>query len=66
MRLLFASTAGAGHFGPLVPWIDGALERGHEVLVAAYPNWQSWRRAATPSTLVIGRIRRSAPPSCGG
>ena len=37
MRLLFASTAGAGHFGPLVPWIDGALERGHEVLVAGPP-----------------------------
>jgi UDP:flavonoid glycosyltransferase YjiC (YdhE family) len=33
MRVLFASTGGAGHFGPLVPWIDLALERGHEVLV---------------------------------
>jgi UDP:flavonoid glycosyltransferase YjiC (YdhE family) len=37
VRLLFASTAGAGHFSPLVPWIDGALRRGHEVLVVGPP-----------------------------
>ena len=34
MRVLFASTQGAGHFNPLVPFIDAALRQGHEVLVA--------------------------------
>jgi UDP:flavonoid glycosyltransferase YjiC (YdhE family) len=52
MRVLFASTQGAGHFNPLVPFIDAALRRGHEVLVAGpsgltptvektgYPFWE--------------------------
>ena len=34
MRILFATTRGAGHFNPLVPFIDAALREGHEVLVA--------------------------------
>lgn len=34
MRILFATTAGAGHFGPLVPFIDGCRRAGHEVIVA--------------------------------
>lgn len=34
MRVLFASTQGAGHFNPLVPFIEAALRQGHEVLVA--------------------------------
>ena len=34
MRVLFATTRGAGHFNPLVPFIDAALRGGHEVLVA--------------------------------
>jgi len=37
MRILFSSTAGAGHFGPLVPFIRSALGGGHEVLVAGPP-----------------------------
>lgn len=35
MRILFSSTAGAGHFGPLVPFIRSCLKNGHEALVAA-------------------------------
>jgi UDP:flavonoid glycosyltransferase YjiC (YdhE family) len=35
MRVLFATTRGAGHFGPLVPFAHAALRAGHEVLVAA-------------------------------
>jgi len=35
MRVLFATTAGAGHFGPLVPFIDGCRRACHEVMVAA-------------------------------
>ncbi|HVL28283.1 MAG TPA: glycosyltransferase [Acidimicrobiales bacterium] len=35
MRILFSTTAGAGHFGPLVPFIRSGLRNGHEVMVAA-------------------------------
>src|SRR4051794_14325300 len=35
MRILFASTRGAGHFGPLVPFAQALLRAGDDVLVAA-------------------------------
>jgi UDP:flavonoid glycosyltransferase YjiC (YdhE family) len=35
VRVLFSSTAGAGHFGPLVPFIRSCLKNGHEAIVAA-------------------------------
>jgi UDP:flavonoid glycosyltransferase YjiC (YdhE family) len=35
VRVLFATTAGAGHFGPLAPFADACRRQGHEVLVAA-------------------------------
>jgi UDP:flavonoid glycosyltransferase YjiC (YdhE family) len=35
MRVLVASTAGSGHFGPLVPVARACLDAGHEVAVAA-------------------------------
>jgi UDP:flavonoid glycosyltransferase YjiC (YdhE family) len=35
MRILFATTAGAGHFGPLIPFARAAVAAGHEVSVAA-------------------------------
>jgi UDP:flavonoid glycosyltransferase YjiC (YdhE family) len=34
MRVLFATTRGAGHFGPLVPFAHACVRAGHEVLVA--------------------------------
>jgi UDP:flavonoid glycosyltransferase YjiC (YdhE family) len=37
MRVLFASTRGAGHFLPLVPIAEACLRRGHDVLVAGPP-----------------------------
>jgi UDP:flavonoid glycosyltransferase YjiC (YdhE family) len=37
VRVLFASTHGAGHFGPLVPFLDACLRNGHEVLVVGPP-----------------------------
>jgi UDP:flavonoid glycosyltransferase YjiC (YdhE family) len=37
MRVLFAATRGAGHFNPLVPFIEACLRGGHEVLVAGPP-----------------------------
>ena len=35
MRILFASTAGAGHFGPLIPFAKAAVAAHSEVMVAA-------------------------------
>lgn len=35
MRVLIASTAGSGHFGPLVPFARALADTGHEVAVAA-------------------------------
>ena len=35
MRVLFATTGGIGHFGPLVPFARACLDAGHEVVVAA-------------------------------
>ncbi len=35
MRILFASTAGAGHLGPLVPVARACLAAGHDVVVTA-------------------------------
>ncbi len=35
MRILFASTAGAGHLGPLVPVARACVAAGHDVLVTA-------------------------------
>jgi UDP:flavonoid glycosyltransferase YjiC (YdhE family) len=35
MRILFATTRSAGHFGPLVPFAHAARRAGHDVLVAA-------------------------------
>jgi UDP:flavonoid glycosyltransferase YjiC (YdhE family) len=34
VRVLFATTRGAGHFGPLVPFAHACVRAGHEVLVA--------------------------------
>lgn len=35
MRVLFSTTAGAGHFGPMVPFATACRDAGHEVKVAA-------------------------------
>lgn len=35
MRVLFSTTAGSGHFGPLVPFAKACCDAGHEVKVAA-------------------------------
>jgi UDP:flavonoid glycosyltransferase YjiC (YdhE family) len=37
VRVLFASTRGAGHFNPLVPFVESALRAGHEAMVAGPP-----------------------------
>jgi UDP:flavonoid glycosyltransferase YjiC (YdhE family) len=38
MRILFATTRGAGHLGPLVPFAHACVAAGHDVLVAAAPS----------------------------
>ena len=38
MRLLLCSTGLAGHFNPLVPFIDAARDRGDEVFVVVPPS----------------------------
>ena len=38
MRLLVASTMGAGHLAPLLPFARAAAARGHEVTVAGPPS----------------------------
>ncbi len=35
MRILFATTRGAGHVGPLVPFAHACVRAGHDVVVAA-------------------------------
>ena len=46
MRVLVATTAGAGHFGPVVPFASACRRAGHEVLVAAPRSFQPAVEAA--------------------
>ncbi len=49
MRFLFASTRGAGHIGPLIPFAQACRRAGHEVLVVAPRSaWQHVARAKLP------------------
>jgi UDP:flavonoid glycosyltransferase YjiC (YdhE family) len=61
VRVLFASTRGAGHFNPLVPFVDAALRGGHEVMVAGPPplaeaveraGYPFWQGEAPPEELL--------------
>ena len=36
MRVLFATTPDAGHFGPLIPFANACLRAGHDVLVVGH------------------------------
>lgn len=49
MRILFASTRGAGHVGPLMPFAHACVAAGHEVRVAVAPSAAHHvRRAGLP------------------
>jgi UDP:flavonoid glycosyltransferase YjiC (YdhE family) len=73
VRVLFASTRGTGHFTPLVPFIEGCLRRGHEVIVAGPPpladavaraGYAFWEGASPPEDelgAVWGRVP-TVPP----
>jgi hypothetical protein len=46
MRVLFATTANDGHFGPLRPFVRAVLEAGHDVRVAAPASYAETLRKA--------------------
>ncbi len=57
MRILVACTRGAGHFNPLVPFLDAGRRAGHDVLVVGPPDladrvaragYEFWAGAAPP------------------
>ena len=56
MRILAASTQGSGHFGPLVPFLDAATRRGHEVLgmiIGTALGWGDWETIALAVVLAF-------------
>jgi len=65
LRVLVASTHGAGHFGPLVPFVDACMRQGHEVLVAGPPTLDPrgypLRVGASPPEDVLGALWESIP-----
>ncbi|MDQ3162180.1 MAG: glycosyltransferase [Actinomycetota bacterium] len=72
MRILFASTQGAGHFGPLIPFIDAALRQGHQVLIVGPPGLKArdypFRAGAAPPDELLGPLwarMPSLPPGQG-
>jgi hypothetical protein len=60
VRVLFASTHGAGHFGPLVPFLDACVRGGHEVLVVGPPTLDArgypFREGASPPDEELGPL----------
>jgi UDP:flavonoid glycosyltransferase YjiC (YdhE family) len=63
MRVLFASTSGAGHFGPLVPFANAIRRAGHEVLVAAPMSAQARvERAGLPFISFADPLERDLEP----
>jgi UDP:flavonoid glycosyltransferase YjiC (YdhE family) len=63
MRVLLASTAGAGHFGPLVPFAHALRRAGHEILVAAPISAQPRvERAGLPSISFADPLERDLAP----
>lgn len=46
MRVLFATTAGSGHFGPLIPFAGACSKAGHQVKVAAPASFAAAVRGA--------------------
>lgn len=70
MRLLGAcSLGGAGHLGPLVPFLDAARAGGHDVAVIAVPEMRDmveraghrFHAGGAPSEPAVGPIREQLP-----
>ncbi len=62
MRVLFSTTAGVGHFGPLVPFAHACVEMGHDVRVAAP---ESFRASVADAGLLHVPFDDAAPQSLG-
>lgn len=54
MRILFSSTAGAGHFGPLRPFIRSCLKNGHEAMTAGPGALEATARATGAAFWAFG------------
>jgi hypothetical protein len=72
LRVLFASTQGAGHFGPLIPFIDACVRNGHETLVVGPPSLKArgypFRAGDEPPGEILGPLwgrLPSLPPGQG-
>jgi UDP:flavonoid glycosyltransferase YjiC (YdhE family) len=65
VRVLFASTQGAGHFGPLIPLIDACRRNGHETLVVGPPTLRArgyeFEPGAAPPDDALGPLWASMP-----
>ena len=55
MRVLFSTTAGAGHFGPLIPVANACVAGGEAVAVAACEQFESAKREMIFVPLRSGR-----------
>lgn len=56
MRILFATTAGEGHFGPMVPFARAAVAAGHDVAVAAPESFGSSVESTGLTFLPVGDV----------
>jgi len=72
VRILFASTQGAGHFGPLIPFIDACVRNEHEILIVGPPTLKArgyaFRAGAVPPDDILGPLwarMPSLPPGQG-
>lgn len=72
MRVLFASTQGAGHFRPLIPFIEAAARAGHETLIVGPPALKApgydFTPGAAPPEEILGPLwgrMSSLPPGQG-
>jgi UDP:flavonoid glycosyltransferase YjiC (YdhE family) len=75
MRILFATTRGAGHVGPLVPFAHACLAAGHDIQMAAAPSTAAHvQRAGLPFAAldepdearmadIWARVRAAASPA---
>jgi len=65
VRVLFASTRGAGHFGPLIPFIDACLRNHGEALVVGPPGLDArgyeFRAGAAPPDDLVGPLWAPLP-----
>jgi hypothetical protein len=72
VRALFASTQGAGHFGPLIPFLDACVRNGHETLIVGPPTLKSrgyaFRAGDVPPEEILGPVwgrMATLPPAQG-